>query len=135
MLATLCILLLSLPGLTALLSKPWLRRGYGAVDGHYEDVDGVATDESIKAYSDLRPRIAVWLSLIVGLGASISSRVLALRRTPPVEAEDDAWTIIVAWSVPLAWVSALIFPKEHRSISSLILSVGSDLSSSYVSPS
>lgn len=133
--ATLCILLLSLPGLKAFLSRYWILRGYNAVDGHYEDEDGVATEESIKAYSDLRPRIAVWLSLIIGLGASISSRVLALRRVPPVKAEDNVWTFIVAWSGPVAWVTALIFPKKHSLISSLTLPLGSALSSSRVPPS
>jgi hypothetical protein len=104
-LATVYIVVLSLPAIKAFLRKIRFPGGYGPVDSHYEDEDGVATEESIKAYSDFRPWIAVWLSLLVGLGASISSRVLALRRRPPVKAQDDAWTIIVTWSGVVSWVS------------------------------
>ncbi|OIW35256.1 hypothetical protein CONLIGDRAFT_47777 [Coniochaeta ligniaria NRRL 30616] len=117
-LATTCILLLSLPALKAFVSKARLPRGYGPVEGHYEDEDGVATEESIKAYSDLRPRIAVWLSLLVGLGASISSRVLALRRIPPAEAQGGVWTFIVARSGVVSWslicLQAICLPLRHQ---------------------
>lgn len=105
LLATVCIVILSLPAFGVLLSSFRHLSGYGAVGGHYEDEDGAATEESIKAYSDLRPRIAVWLSLVIGLGTSISARVLALRSRRLLLPRDDPWAAVVAWSGVVSWAS------------------------------
>ena len=96
---------LTIPALKLLVSKTPLWRGYSLVDGHYEDEDGVATEKSIKAYSDVRPRIALGLSLFVGLGAAISGRVLVLKRGSPIGEEEDAWSEVVAWSGVVSWVN------------------------------
>jgi len=102
--ATACILFLSLPALKALLSRNGTLKGYVPVDSRYEDEDGEATEESIKAYSDLTPRIAVYSGVLLGIGTSVSSRVLAERTSLSL------WTSIVAWSGVISWVSAAMSP-------------------------
>ena len=100
--ATACILLLSLPALKALVGRIGIRRGYKPVDTRYTDEDGEATEESTKVFSDLGPRLAVYLGVLHGLGTSVSSKVLAGRTSLPV------WATIVAWSGVVSWVGAAI---------------------------
>lgn len=109
-LVTLCTVLLSLPTLAVRLNRAkLLSGGYGLVDGRHEDEDGVSTEESVSAYSDLRPRIAAWLSVAVGLGASTCSRILAVESDPPPDSAHDLWTLVVAWCGVVSWVSGSIY--------------------------
>lgn len=78
------ILLLTGPGFVNFVkSRTWSGEGYIQLaqdTSRYQDCDGVATEDSIRAYSDTRPRVAVWITTIVGLGSSVAARVLALRK-------------------------------------------------------
>jgi hypothetical protein len=72
--------------------------------GLYEDQDGIATAESVQAYSDLRSRIAVYVTACLGLGASVACRVL--ERTASNISIVHA---ISKWSDLACWVST----KRH----------------------
>lgn len=108
---------------TALLTAPalcaacgtarLLRRGYaqlGADGDGYEDRDGVATEHSIRAFSDTRPRIAACLSAVVGLGASIAAPIVAAGAAAdgsPVLLPSE----LSSWAEPACWVRpALLLP-------------------------
>ncbi|KAB5580545.1 hypothetical protein GE09DRAFT_1020010 [Coniochaeta sp. 2T2.1] len=109
---------LAIPALKVLLAKTRVLRGYGLVDGHYEDEDGVATEKSIRSYSDVRPRVALGFSLFIGLGAVISARVLVLKRGSPIWEKENAWSIVVAWSGVVSWslvcLQAICLPLRHQ---------------------
>jgi hypothetical protein len=62
----------------------------------YEDDDGVATEESMSAYSDRVPRSILCFSSIVGFLASVASSVLASlypEKSPLVE----PWINVLCW--------------------------------------
>jgi hypothetical protein len=108
-----CVGGLTGPALKVALNRARLGRGHGFVDAHYADEDGAATEESIKAHSDFRPRVAVWLSLAVGLGAAISSRVLAWKDTRPADSINELLALAMAWSGVLSWVSPHVCRREE----------------------
>lgn len=64
----------------------------------YEDRDGIATEESIRAFSDTRPRVAVWLGAALGLGASVATRVIVWEYAKDVFSD---WS---SWAEPACWV-------------------------------
>lgn len=63
----------------------------------YEDADGTATEASMKAFSDLTPRLFIILGTLIGIVASTLSAVV---RT--IEKADDS--IIVPWVLVAQWV-------------------------------
>jgi len=63
----------------------------------YEDADGTATEASMKAFSDLMPRIFIILGTLIGI---IASTLSAAVRT--VEKADHS--IIVPWVLVAQWV-------------------------------
>jgi hypothetical protein len=75
--------------------------GGGEGDG-YEDRDGFATEDSIRAYTDTRPRIAAWLGTATGLGACIATRILALKSA----GHGDVFSELSAWAELACWVSS-----------------------------
>ncbi len=82
--------------------------GEGTVEGEaeveedrYEDPDGVATQDSIRAFTDTRPRVALWLGTLVGLGSSIAARVVAVKGVNTLHVLSE----VVAWTEPACWVS------------------------------
>jgi hypothetical protein len=102
---------LSTAGLVALLtvpaavhvSKSKTRSGGGYIrlgDDNYEDRDGIATEDSIRAFSDTRPRVAVWLSTLTGLGAAIAAGVVAFTSDKHAGALSD----LSPWAEPVCWV-------------------------------
>lgn len=108
-----CIVGLLAAAVVALLSVPALlyvwktstrsRGGYiqlGGDDVNYEDRDGVATEDSIRAFSDTRAKVAVWLGTTTGLGASIAARILVLKDA----GHGDVLSEVSAWAEPACWV-------------------------------
>ncbi|KAK4154036.1 hypothetical protein C8A00DRAFT_14832 [Chaetomidium leptoderma] len=74
----------------------------GDGDGdNYEDGDGIATEDSIRAYSDTRARVAVWISTVVGLGVSVAARIVVLKGTGHT---DNVFSELAAWTEPACWV-------------------------------
>ncbi|KAK3310355.1 uncharacterized protein B0T15DRAFT_518279 [Chaetomium strumarium] len=118
-------------GLVSLLTVPALvyagranfrsgfgRRGYVQLGGEgdgYEDRDGFATEDSIHAYTDTRPRIAAWLGTATGLGACIATRVLALKSSAE---HGDVFSELSAWAELACWVllglHCACLPARHR---------------------
>lgn len=85
-----------------------LGRGYvrlGGDEGGYEDRDGIATEDSIRAFSDTRPRVAVWLGVLIGLGASVAARVVNLKGNPYTDVSAE----LFAWTEPACWVRLASF--------------------------
>lgn len=78
-------------------------------EDRYEDRDGIATQDSIRAFTDTRPRVALWLGTLVGLGSSIAARVVALKGTDALPVLSE----VVAWTETACWVSlaTLMRPK------------------------
>lgn len=76
-------------------------RGYVQLsqDNSYEDRDGIATEESIRAYSDTRPRVAACLGAALGLGASIATNILVLRDAERTSDLSDfyLWAELACW--------------------------------------
>ncbi|KAL1880523.1 hypothetical protein VTK73DRAFT_5723 [Phialemonium thermophilum] len=79
LIATALVTLLSLPAFKHLPKQCKPRRGYIRLEETYRDVDGTATEESTRAYSDLWPRVALYLSIIVGICSSVASKVLLAK--------------------------------------------------------
>jgi hypothetical protein len=98
------VALLTLPALIHVSkTSTVLGRGYVQLGGDedvYEDRDGIATEDSIRAFSDTRPRVAAWLGAVLGLGASIAARVLVLKGAE----HTDVLFELTAWAEPACWV-------------------------------
>jgi hypothetical protein len=71
-------------------------------DDNYEDRDGIATEHSIRAFSDTRPRVAVWLAALLGLGSSVAAGVLVLKDAAHEHA--PVLSELAAWAEPACWV-------------------------------
>ncbi|KAK3945274.1 hypothetical protein QBC46DRAFT_277732 [Diplogelasinospora grovesii] len=93
------------------------RGGYSPVNtnsedgpGLYEDEDGEANEESIKAYSDMRPRIALWLSVLVGLGATVATRVLTFSHNESLKGGNRSTLLsdVVSWADLASWTLVLV---------------------------
>lgn len=82
----------------------------------YEDRDGIATEESIRAYSDTRPRVAVWLGAALGLGASIAARIIVLRQAEGVHVLSD----LSLWAEPACWVRPDTLPAGDAEAGQLV---------------
>lgn len=79
------------------------RGGYiqlGRDEVGYQDPDGVATEDSIRAFTDTRARIAFWLGAATGLAASIAVKVVGLKSLDYT----DTLTSLDAWAEPACWV-------------------------------
>ena len=102
------VVLLTVPALAHACRITRLRLGGGYVqlgeDDNYEDRDGIATEASIRALSDTRPRVALCLSTALGLGSSIAARVLALNGAEHTRVLSE----LAAWAEPACWVSRLL---------------------------
>ena len=103
------VVLLSVPALAHACRITRLRLGGGYVqlgqdDSNYEDRDGIATEDSIRALSDTRPRVALCLSTVLGLGSSIAARVLVLNAA----GHTGVLAELAAWAEPACWVSRLL---------------------------
>ncbi|KAK4044567.1 hypothetical protein C8A01DRAFT_12107 [Parachaetomium inaequale] len=98
------VALLTLPSLIhACKTSTRLGRGYVQLGGDedvYEDRDGIATEDSIRAFSDTRPRVAAWLGAVIGLGASIAARIVVLKGDKHTEVLPE----LTAWAEPACWV-------------------------------
>lgn len=103
--AALLVALLTVPAIahTWKTFRPPSQRGYAQLAGNnsYEDRDGIATEDSIRAYSDTRPRVAVWLGAVIGLAVSIAAQVLSLR---DVEDTTRSLAELDFWTEPACWV-------------------------------
>lgn len=71
----------------------------------YESEDGQATAESVSEFSDREARTAAWISIVVGLGASIASGVLLQRNPTGDGGSPPAWKLVSYWAEVPAWVS------------------------------
>ena len=102
--AVVLVTLLTIPALVYVCrTSARLGRGYVQLSGDediYQDRDGIATEDSIRAFSDTRPKVATWLGAAIGLGASIASRVLVLKGAEHVNVLSE----LTAWTEPACWV-------------------------------
>jgi hypothetical protein len=97
------VALLTVPALGHASRIKHLGRGYiqlGDDGDNYQDRDGIATEDSIRAFTDTRPRVAIWLGTVVGLGSSIAARGLAWKHTD----HTNVFPELVAWAEPACWV-------------------------------
>ncbi|KAK4128244.1 P-loop containing nucleoside triphosphate hydrolase protein [Parathielavia appendiculata] len=87
---------------------------FGGDEGTYEDRDGIATEDSIRAYTDTRPRVTAWLCTIIGLGASIAARISLLKGAHDTNVINE----LVAWTEPACWVflclQCAVLPSKHQ---------------------
>ncbi|TPX17379.1 uncharacterized protein E0L32_003022 [Thyridium curvatum] len=74
----------------------------------YESEDGQATAESVSEFSDREARTAAWISIVVGLGASIASGVLLQRNPTGDGGSPPAWKLVSYWAEVPAWTLLLI---------------------------
>jgi hypothetical protein len=111
LLAAAIVALLSVPGLVYVWKTSTRSRGgyiqLGGDDGNYEDRDGIATEDSIRAFSDTRARVAVWLGTVTGLGASIAARIVSLKDA----GHGDVFSEVSAWAESACWVRLAYFPR------------------------
>ncbi|KAK4180404.1 hypothetical protein QBC36DRAFT_320206 [Triangularia setosa] len=126
--AAVLVAFLSAPALT----RAWRERsilggsGYAPINSSsddYEDLDGVATEESIRAFSDTRPRIAVALAIFTGIGALVADNVLL----PPVLSDWIFWAEVACWV--LLSLQAILLPAKRLYLSKFRLAVYGLLSS------
>ncbi len=117
------VLLLSLPSFRQVSTKVrFARRQRGAngdgshevVPDLFESVDGKATEESVAAFSDRKPRVSAAISLCLGLAASITAAILATLAASPLPAPAylpwvlvfDRWADVPAWTlIAIQWAS------------------------------
>ncbi|KAK3996469.1 hypothetical protein QBC44DRAFT_148824 [Cladorrhinum sp. PSN332] len=104
--------------LVALLTIPALghrarfRTGYSPLangDGtSYEDRDGIAKEESIKAFSDTRPRV------VVGLAIAVATVTLVVSRLPVLDIAYNhvAWAELACWA--LLSFQYVCLPAKHQ---------------------
>ena len=123
LLAAAIVALLSGPGFVYVWKTSTRSRGgyiqLGGDDDNYEDRDGIATEDSIRAFSDTRARVAVWLGTLTGLGASIAARILVLKDA----GHGDVLSEVSAWTEPACWVGLAHSPQTMDD-GQLILSIG-----------
>lgn len=83
-------------------------RGFARVGGDdsYEDCDGIATEDSIRAFSDARPRIAVWIGAFIGLGSSVGTRIVR----PEANEHSNMLVELLSWAEPACWVRLACSP-------------------------
>ncbi|KAK4673495.1 hypothetical protein QC763_112510 [Podospora pseudopauciseta] len=119
--AAVLVTVLSTPAVTRSWREKgiWGGSGYTPINANdeYQDLDGVATEESIRAFSDTRPRIAIGLAIFAGIGALIASNVLI----PPTLSDWVFWAEIVCWS--LLALQAILLPPKHLYLSKFRLTV------------
>ena len=87
------IALLTIPAIGHLWN---FRKGYSPInnDGFsYQDRDGIAKEDSIKAFSDTRPRVVVGLAVAAGTAALVASRLPVLG----VAYDPVAWAELAFW--------------------------------------
>lgn len=72
----------------------------------YEDQDGEATEKSVRDYSDIIPRIAVWVSATAGFGAAIALGVVC-GNAGFSAAKPHGLSVFNAWADTIAWVRIL----------------------------
>ncbi|KAH6649967.1 hypothetical protein F5144DRAFT_588575 [Chaetomium tenue] len=104
------VVLLTIPSLVYVCrTSARFGRGYVQLSGDediYQDRDGIATEDSIRAFSDTRPKIAIWLGTAIGLGASIATRVMVLKGAEHVNVLSE----LTALTEPVCWVGHPIIP-------------------------
>lgn len=87
------ITLLTIPAIGHLWNS---RKGYSPINNggsSYQDRDGIAKEDSIKAFSDTRPRVVVGLAVTVGTGALVALRLPVLG----VAYDPVAWAELAFW--------------------------------------
>ncbi|KAL2269930.1 hypothetical protein VTJ83DRAFT_2114 [Remersonia thermophila] len=116
--STALMLVLTGPSLTRFFkAKTRLGEGYirlGHDESRYEDRDGIATEDSLRAYSDTRPRVALWVAAVVGFGSSVASRVLI----PRSDGLGGVFPEVSAWAEPACWAllctQCALLPPRHQ---------------------
>ncbi len=108
--AALVVALLTALALGYAYSITRLRLGSGGYvqlgDNNYEDRDGIANEDSIRAFSDTRPRVVIWLAGLLGLGSSIAAKVLVLKGAGPGgHTHFPVLSELADWAEPACWVS------------------------------
>jgi len=95
--------------------KPALNKPDNGSKPIYQDADGTATEESMKAYSDLAPRSLTVLGVLVGLAASAASAVLKTVDVEIVDASAIAvpWTFVAEWVLICLQTALMLFQKPY----------------------
>ncbi|KAK4461356.1 hypothetical protein QBC42DRAFT_227415 [Cladorrhinum samala] len=102
------IALLTIPAIGHLWN---FRKGYSPInnDGFsYQDRDGIAKEDSIKAFSDTRPRVVVGLAVAAGTAALVASRLPVLG----VAYDPVAWAELAFWA--LLTLQYVCLPSKHH---------------------
>ncbi|KAH6845193.1 hypothetical protein B0I37DRAFT_311932 [Chaetomium sp. MPI-CAGE-AT-0009] len=101
--AVVVVALLTIPALVSVCrTSTRFGGGYIQLSGEediYQDRDGIATEDSIRAFSDTRPKVATWLGSFIGMGASIAARIMVLRGAEHTSALSE----LTAWTEPVCW--------------------------------
>jgi multidrug efflux pump subunit AcrB len=72
------------------------KKQYAQLSKRYEDKDGVATEESEQAYSDVIPRLILILISIVACGVALTTAILTTTRSHlPLSLEQ--WLQFATW--------------------------------------
>jgi hypothetical protein len=119
--AVVAVLTLTVPALLHVWKTSRLLRGgyiqLGGDEDNYEDRDGIATEDSIRAFTDTRPRVAVWLCTVIGLGASIAARIVLIKGTD--YDHTDVLSELSAWTEPACWVRLAHTASEDECLANL----------------
>lgn len=96
----LLVALLSIPSIWTIVGQ--IRRG-APKNNFYEDRDGKSTPEAVAEFSNRKPKAAVLLFSLVGLGTSIAISVLAVTDSKRDQTL-DGWFATASWvrtSIPI----------------------------------
>lgn len=115
-LAIVCLILvtlLTLPSLwQCILRLQKSKDQYESLSGHYEDEDGIATDESESAYSDFIQRLIILLVSAVGSLDALALAVLTTRQ-PEFRLLIEQWLQFATWvSQPTLFSSLLSYSNR-----------------------
>jgi hypothetical protein len=80
-----------------LVSPAKASAGYSALNADlYEDEDGIATDESMRAFSDRLPRYAIAVLSPAGFAAALAAAILTTQQGPHAREIPD-WLQVGVW--------------------------------------
>jgi hypothetical protein len=80
-----------------------------ATDALYQDNDGTATENSMKAYSARRPFVFIFIGSALGLAASFGLAVFATVET----VKQESFHLSSIWALNLAWVRLIFLKRKY----------------------
>lgn len=86
--------LAGIPGLVSILAQI---RSKTPKDNFYEDIDGKSTPESVAAFSNTRPKIAILVLSIIGFGLSLPVSILGVLHPVRHGLNLPNWLLTATW--------------------------------------